>query len=141
MQHFMKVYIHVQFVHVHFFLYMNHNMNQHVATVHEKKNIQLWSLSLQIFSKCILKKNVSWVLDGNKPFKCDICDYRSSRKSDLNKHVASVHEVNRVTVKNVELVHEGKSHSNVTFVTTDTLKRVTWLDMLHLCMKERSHSM
>ena len=61
----------------------------------KKKNIQLWSLSLQIFSKCILKKNVSWVLDRNKPFKCDICDYRSSRKSDLNKHVASVHEVNK----------------------------------------------
>ena len=32
-----------------------------------------------------------------------------------------------------------RNHSNVTFVTTDVLKRVTWKHMLHLFMKERSH--
>ena len=29
---------------------------------------------------------------GEKPFKCDICDYRSSQKGYLKSHVASIHE-------------------------------------------------
>ena len=27
-----------------------------------------------------------------KPFKCDLCDYNSSQKRNLKKHVASFHE-------------------------------------------------
>ena len=28
----------------------------------------------------------------NKPFKCEVCDYRFARKGDLNQHVASFHD-------------------------------------------------
>ena len=38
-------------------------MTRHAASVHEKK-----------------------------PFKCDICDYRSSQKRSINRFVSSVHE-------------------------------------------------
>ena len=30
--------------------------------------------------------------DGKKPHKCSICDYRYSQKSNLTKHLKSVHE-------------------------------------------------
>ena len=32
------------------------------------------------------------VHEGIKPFKCDICDYYCSQKSDMNTYVVSVHE-------------------------------------------------
>ena len=45
-------------------------------------------------------RHVSSVHEGNKPFKYDICNYRSPCKGDLKKstfkkHVASVHERNK----------------------------------------------
>ena len=108
-----------------FVLYMKHNINHHVATVHEeKKHSIVKCVTTNLFKIVTWKKNVSWFHDGNKPFKCDISDYRSSRKSDLNKHVASVHEVNKPfkydicdyscsqkshSNRNVESVHEGKN--------------------------------
>ena len=36
--------------------------------------------------------NFTPVHEGKKPFKCDICDYCSSRKSHMNRHIESVHE-------------------------------------------------
>ena len=35
-----------------------------------------------------LKTHVSFVHVGKKPFQCEFCDYRISRKGDLNKHVS-----------------------------------------------------
>ena len=49
--------------------------------------------------------------EGNKPFNCELCDYRSHQKGDLKKHVASV--------------HEGKDNSNVKFVNTELIEKVT----------------
>ena len=72
-----------------------------------------------------MNKHVASVHGGKKPFKCDICDLRCSQKGNMKTHVASV--------------HEEKSHSNVTFVTTAVLKRVTRINMLHLFMKEISN--
>ena len=54
----MKVYIHVQFVHVHFFLYMNHNMNQHVATVHEEKKHSIVKFVITNLLKMYLEKKM-----------------------------------------------------------------------------------
>ena len=79
--------------------------------------------------------SVLFVHEGKKPFKCDICDYSSSQKSDLKKHFESVHE-------------EKKSHLNLTFVTSCSLKShmnivvlkwFTWRNMLHQFMKEKRH--
>ena len=44
----------------------------------------------------------------------------------MNKHIASVHE----EIKN----------SNVTFVTTGSLKKGIWIDMLHQFMKKKGNS-
>ena len=38
-----------------------------------------------------LNKHVASVHKGKKPFKCDICDYRSSEKGHIKIHVATVH--------------------------------------------------
>ena len=38
--------------------------------------------------------HVTSVHKGEKPFKCDICDYSCSRKGNLNRHV-SMHEGNK----------------------------------------------
>ena len=39
-----------------------------------------------------LATHVSSVHEKNKPFKCDICDYKFSQVGDMNKHIVSVHE-------------------------------------------------
>ena len=39
-----------------------------------------------------MKRHVTMVHEGKKPFICDICDYNCSLKSTMNIHVASVHE-------------------------------------------------
>ena len=57
-----------------------------------------------------MKQHILSVHEDNKPFKCDICDFMSSLKSNLNRHVASV--------------HEEKSHSNVRYVTTTVLEKL-----------------
>ena len=79
------------------------------------------------------------VHEGKKQFKCEICDYSSSRKGNLKLHVASVHEKNipfkcemcdySCSLKSslqihVASVHEAKKHSNVPFVTKAFLKKV-----------------
>ena len=38
-----------------------------------------------------MNQHVSSVHEQRKPFKCDICDYKCSKKSKMNHHVASVH--------------------------------------------------
>ena len=43
--------------------------------------------------------------EGNKSFKCGICDYRCSQTIDFKKHVKSL--------------HEGKRQINVNYVTID----------------------
>ena len=40
-----------------------------------------------------MKRHVAAVHEGKKPFKCEICTYRSSKKLDMNGHVATVHKV------------------------------------------------
>ena len=58
-----------------------------------------------------LDTHIYAVHEGKKPFKCDICDYTCSQKSNMKKHV--------------HLFMKVRNHSNVTFVTTLLLKRVT----------------
>ena len=48
--------------------------------------------------KCNMKRHVARVHQGKKPFKCNICDYSISQRSDMNRHVESVHEVKK-TIK------------------------------------------
>ena len=41
---------------------------------------------------CILKKHIESVHEGNKPFKCKLCEYESALKGNLKTHIRSVHE-------------------------------------------------
>ena len=47
--------------------------------------------------KSALNKHIEAVHEGKKPHKCSKCDYSSSYKGDLKKHL--------------EAVHEGKKHN------------------------------
>ena len=74
---------------------------------------------------------------GKKPFKCDICDYRSPQKCHLNRHIASIHEGKKpfrcdicdygcsqksdLTDTWHQFMNE-RSPSSVTFVTTAVLE-------------------
>ena len=81
-------------------------MNQHVATVHE----------------------------GKKPFKCDICNFSCSQKSNMKKHVAAVHEGNKPFkcaicdysfFNMLQQFMKEKNRLNVTYVITAAHKKVT----------------
>ena len=39
-----------------------------------------------------LKRHVASVHEGKKPFKCKVCDYKSSRQGNLNQNIISVHD-------------------------------------------------
>ena len=43
-------------------------------------------------NKTILAKHIGAIHEGNKAFKCDICDNSYSQKGSMERHVASVHE-------------------------------------------------
>ena len=45
-----------------------------------------------VANKIRLTEHISATHEGNKPFRCDICDYRCCQKSIMIRHVASVHE-------------------------------------------------
>ena len=48
-----------------------------------EKAIQMWHLWLQLFSKSTEKRHFVSVHQGEKSFKCDICDYSCSQKSTM----------------------------------------------------------
>ena len=45
-----------------------------------------------------LRRHISIVHEGAKPFQCDICDSTFTEKSKLKRHVASVHDRKKTSV-------------------------------------------
>ena len=43
------------------------------------------------------------VHDGQKPFKCNICDYSCSQKKYLTVHIASVHDGKNFVTSNLHI--------------------------------------
>ena len=52
-----------------------YNLNRHISINHERK-----------------KMHIASVHEGKKPFKCQICDYSCTQKTDMTHHVSFVHE-------------------------------------------------
>ena len=68
-------------------------MNIHVTSVHKgEKPFKCDICDYSCPRKGNLNRHVQSFHDGKKPFKCDICNYSCSLKNHLNKHVGSVHE-------------------------------------------------
>ena len=84
------------------------------------------NFAIKLFSlKIDMNKHITSVHEDKKPFKCGLCNYYCSKKSSMYQHVA--------------VVHEGKNHSNVKFVTTVALENLRLNNMLNQFMKERNH--
>ena len=68
-----------------------------------------------------MKNHVASVHEGKKQFKCDICDYRCSKKGAISQPTINAH---------VTTVHEEKSDSNVTSLITAGFESKTLNNML-----------
>ena len=44
------------------------------------------------FQKHNLDKHIMGVHEGEKPFKCELCEYTSTNKQHLSQHFQAVHE-------------------------------------------------
>ena len=69
-------------------------LKRHIESVHEKtKPFKCDICDYRASRKSHLKKHIELVhYEETKPFKCDICDYSCSYKTNLKKHIESVHE-------------------------------------------------
>ena len=72
---------------------MENELNEHVTSIHEKKNHFKCSFYKAKFNQMPdLNEHISSVHEGKKPFKCEICDDQFELKHELNEHIASVYE-------------------------------------------------
>ena len=82
------------------------------------------------------KRHIASVHEGKRPFKCDTCDTKFAAKQYLNIHVAAIHKGRKpfkcgtcdacFTQKgSTSPLFMKRRHSNVTFVTSDVLKKGT----------------
>ena len=70
----------------------NNNLKQHKKSVHEgNKPFKCEVCDFSSSRKIDMKRHVNAVHEGKKPFKCEICDYRCSRKNRLKQHIACKH--------------------------------------------------
>ena len=58
----------------------------------EKKTFKCDICDYNFSLRTDMKRHMASVHEGVKPFKCDICDYSCSEKGSMKRHVASVHE-------------------------------------------------
>ena len=68
----------------------------HTATAHKvngkRKPFKCGYCDYSYSDKSNLNKHLASLHEWIKPFKCDSCDYKCSQNSTLNHHVATVHE-------------------------------------------------
>ena len=70
-------------------------MKTHIESVHEKKKPFKCDICDYSFSqKSDLKKHHESVHEGKRPFKCEICEKTFNRKTNMATHVAKVHGMN-----------------------------------------------
>ena len=66
--------------------------NQIASDQNEKKSFKCEICQYYSSHRGNLNAHIASVHEGRRKFKCELCNYTCSAKSDLNKHVASVHE-------------------------------------------------
>ena len=114
------------------------------------------SYSNVIFVTTVVHKRAVWINIlhqfmreiSKKSFKFEVCDYSCTEKSQLNQHVAAVHQIKKqFKCKICKYSCSGKSileqhqfmrvikHSNVKFVATNLFEKATWKSMLHQFMR------
>ena len=76
--------------------------------------------------KAYMKRHIVSVNERKKPFKCNFCDYSFSQKAHMKRHIASVHE-------------EKKPFKCDICDSCLSLKRNIWTNTLPQFMKKRSH--
>merc|ERR1712051_975774 len=58
-------------------------------------------------------KHIDSVHEGIKPFKCNICDYKTAEQSKLKTHITAVHENNKSKNKNSFMTYEVNRIANM----------------------------
>ena len=76
--------------HTEYFFRTTEWSDTHDAVVHESEPKSYESRKIQ--TSDLTNLNSSKVHGGKKPFKCEICDYSSLQKGELNQHISDVHE-------------------------------------------------
>ena len=67
-------------------------MKKYFDSVHEKKPFKCEICEHRSSRKDQMKQHVQSVHEENKPFKCNICDATFSEKGNMKKHVSKIHE-------------------------------------------------
>ena len=76
----------------------------------KRSHLNATFVTIAALKKSDMKRHVDSAHKGNKPFKCNICDKNFNQKAHMKTHNVSV--------------HEKKSHSNATSVTTAAPERI-----------------
>ena len=95
------------------------------------------------------EKELVKVHEGKKPFKHKSCDSSCDLKGDLQKHIASIHEVHdRKKPYICEFCYNmllqymrGRSHTNVNFVTMAVFEKIICYNMLLQYTREKAIQM
>ena len=61
-------------------------LKNHKVTVHEENNLMI------SVDESLMSVDEKSVHKGEKPFKCNICDYKFSTRKHITQHISSVHE-------------------------------------------------
>ena len=93
------------------------------------------------FDKCnkreikYLKKHSSSVNEGNKPYKCNRCEYRFEQVSHLYRHFSSVHDGVRYKCVTCDSRFTSQNHLNEHSLTVHEKKKITIQKYLFKCDK------
>ena len=71
---------------------MNSQLKQHVSAAHDRLFKCVLDCQMVFDNQNNLDRHISNVHEGNKPFKCSICNKKFGRKDVLKDHISAVHE-------------------------------------------------
>ena len=51
--------------------------------------------------KCYMIQHIVSVHEGNKPFKCEFCEISFSRRPEMRRHVATIHDGKKAKINHI----------------------------------------